>query len=436
MKISVENGKAFLEFLGMTQAKESGDFSDQIHNKVDDNEAVERFIDEWNDMHFSKDEPPENDALYTIKNRDPQISMVTSAVFEWNYLTHIFDYILAHKELFGKKILDVGCGNGIISVFLALVFPDSQIIAVDRNPYVLQTAGWLLKKLDISNIELRNVDAAEIKGETFDTVFSSRTLIDNDGDSPEMEWTDTTESLCRSSDIRSQGYADVLAGLVCPDGFLVSVEQNGEWNIWGYMRDLCGHDLIPLEKLCGLLSIEEMNGCYVYATSVFKAGESLTAAEGDRIFQTRMIPAEEWNADITNDRYGLIKLHLLKDQLYKGYAGFVTNPEEGLKNYRYFSFEMWTIKDDPNHMLFRQTAHYKGSIRVTTVDFEDANVIFNSALFDIHNLASDPHLTVYAIKFENGEEKLEKVRRPSSLFDPERDMYALEHSVLHRMRNK
>ena len=73
---------------------------------------------------------------------------------------------------------------------------------------------------------------------------------------------------------------------------------------------------------------------------------------------------------------------------------------------------------------------------MTTVDFEDANVIFNSALFDIHNLASDPHLTVYEIKFENGEEKLEKVRRPSGLFDPERDMYVLDHSVLHRMRQK
>ena len=55
MKISIKNGKTFLASLGMVPAKESGDFSDQIHNKVDDNEAVERFIDEWNDMHFSKD---------------------------------------------------------------------------------------------------------------------------------------------------------------------------------------------------------------------------------------------------------------------------------------------------------------------------------------------------------------------------------------------
>ena len=436
MKISIENGKAFLESLGMEPAKESGDFSNQIHNKVDDEEAIERFIDEWNDIHFSNDEFPENDALYTVKNRDPQVSMVTSAVFEWNYLVYMCDFILAHKDLFGKRILDVGCGNGIISVFLALVFPDSQITAADRNPYVLQTAEWLLKKLEISNVELRHIDAAGISGETFDTVFSSRTLIDNDGDCPEMEWTDTTESLCCSSEIRSQGYADVLAGLVGPDGFLVSAEQNGEWNIWGFMRDLCSHDLIPLEELCGLFSIEEMNASFVYAASVFKAGKSLTAAEGDRIFRTRMIPAEEWDADIANDRYGLIKLHLLKDQLYKGYAGFVTNPDEGLNNYRYFSFEMWTIKGDPKHMLFRQTAHYKGSIRVATVDFEDANLIFNSALFDIHILAHDPHLTVYEIRFENGVEKLEKVRRPSGLFDPERDMYVLDHSVMHRMRNE
>ena len=436
MKISIENGKAFLASLGMEQAKESGDFSNQIQNKVDNDKAIEKFIDEWNDIHFSNNEFPENDALYTIKNRDPQISMVTSAVFEWNYLAFICDFILAHKELFGKRILDAGCGNGIISVFLALVFPDSQITAVDRNPYVLQTAEWLLKKMNISNVELRNVDAAEILGESFNTVFSSRSLIDNDGDSPDMEWTDTTESLCHSSEIRSQGYADILAGLVGSDGFLVSVEQNGEWNIWGFMRDLCSHDLVPIEELCGLFSIEEMNASFVYAASVFKTGKSLTAAEGDRIFRTRMIPAEEWDADITNDRYGLIKLHLLKDQLYKGYAGFVTNSDEGLKNYRYFSFEMWTIKDDPNHMLFRQTAHHKGSICVATVDFEDANLIFNSALFDIHILAQDPHLTVYEIKFENGEEKLEKIRRPRGLFDPERDMYVLDHSVLHRMRHE
>lgn len=435
MKLSIENGKAFLESLGMEPAKDSEEFSNQIHKKVDDEGAVGRFIDEWNDFHFSNAEYPE-DHLYTIQNRDPQISMVVSAVFDWNYLVYMCDFILAHKELFGKNILDAGCGNGILSVFLAAVFPDSQITAVDWNPYALKTAEWLLKKLDISNVELRNADAAEIKGETFDTVFSSRTLIDNDGDCEVMEWTDTTESLCRNSEIRSKGHADILADLVGSGGFLVSVEQNGEWNIWGWMRALCSHDLIPLEDLCGLVSIEGMKANLEYAASVFKVGKSLTAAEGDRVFRSRLFPPELWNAEVTNDRYGLIKLHLLKDQLYKGYAGFVTNPEEGLKNYRYFSFEMWTIKNDPKHMLFRQTAHYKGSIRVTTVDFEDANLIFNSALFDIHNLASDPHLTVYEIKFENGEEKLEKVRRPGGLFDPEGDMYVLEHSVLHRLRQE
>ncbi len=434
MKISIENGNAFLASLGMEPAKKSGDFSDQISTKVDDRAAAERFADEWNAYHFETDsEERDHDALYTLKNRDPQVSMVTSAVFEWNYLAHICDFILGHKELFGKRILDAGCGNGILAVFLASVFPDSRITAVDRNPYVLRTADWLIKKAGIKNIELRQTDFFDIKGETFDTVFSSRTLADNDGDCPPMEWTDTTESLCRSSEIRSKAHADALAGLTAPGGSLVAAEMNGEWNIWGWTRVLCAHDLVPDGELCGSFSIEEFNSSGRFVSAVFKTGKSLGASEGDRIFREHLIPEGLWDSDVTHDRYGLIKLHLLKDKLYKGYAGFVTNPEEGLKNYRYFSFEMWTIKDDPKHMLFRQTAHYKGSIRVEVVDFEIANLVFNSALYDIHCLASDPHLTVYEISFENGEEKLTKVRRPRALFDPEGDIFIPDHSVLCRM---
>ena len=85
------------------------------------------------------------------------------------------------------------------------------------------------------------------------------------------------------------------------------------------------------------------------------------------------------------------------------------------------------------HMLFRRTVHYKGSIRVSLVDFEDASLVFNAALFDISCLAQDPHLTVCEISFEDGQEKLTKCRRPRALFDRKRDIFILGHSALRRM---
>ena len=116
--------------------------------------------------------------MYLLKNEDIDAALKFTGDVDGDIIRHVCNWILSHKQCFGKTILEVGCDIGLISCFLAKTFPESKIIAIDRFSEGVAIAKQLAEELELNNIEFKCIDANSIN-EKYDTVFSCRTLHEN-----------------------------------------------------------------------------------------------------------------------------------------------------------------------------------------------------------------------------------------------------------------
>ena len=86
------------------------------------------------------------------------------------------------KNLDGKKILDLGCDNGITTCFIANLYPNSEIIGVDKCKKGIKCAEEIAQKLGVENVKFEVVDAKKVdkffKEEKFDLVISNRSMLE------------------------------------------------------------------------------------------------------------------------------------------------------------------------------------------------------------------------------------------------------------------
>lgn len=71
----------------------------------------------------------------------------------------------------GARILDVGCGGGFPSVPLAIMFPETQIVAADSIGKKITVVKGVCEAAGIGNIDARNVRVEQI-GQRFDYVVT------------------------------------------------------------------------------------------------------------------------------------------------------------------------------------------------------------------------------------------------------------------------
>ena len=117
-------------------------------------------------------------SIYTLMNEEYKSSLALIGGTNYNrYLTQ-GEWIESHKELFGKSILDVGCLNGILTCFIAKLFPESNVIGIDENKPAIVNAKKLAKDLNLNNVKFVFVPLSRYEG-AFDTVFSSLVLHEN-----------------------------------------------------------------------------------------------------------------------------------------------------------------------------------------------------------------------------------------------------------------
>lgn len=75
-------------------------------------------------------------------------------------------------------ILDVGCGPGTITVDLAVLVPEGQVIGVENVPEVLESANTLAAERDLKNVRFQTGDihALEFPDNTFDIAHAHQVL--------------------------------------------------------------------------------------------------------------------------------------------------------------------------------------------------------------------------------------------------------------------
>ncbi|MCS5636922.1 MAG: class I SAM-dependent methyltransferase [Myxococcota bacterium] len=114
------------------------------------------------------------------------------------------------------RILDIGCGFGLFSLYFATLGPDRRIVGLDSNGRRVEFARASAAKLGLENVAYHVGDAKNVEsGEPFDAIY----LLDLIHHLPK-------------EDVRA--FLEKLRALLVSDGILVvkDVEDRPRWKVW------------------------------------------------------------------------------------------------------------------------------------------------------------------------------------------------------------
>ena len=78
------------------------------------------------------------------------------------------------------RILDIGCGNAVVTIELAKHVPEGEIVAIEISSDMYKQALDNIRERKITNINIIQCDAFNIKYDNeFDAVFSNSARISN-----------------------------------------------------------------------------------------------------------------------------------------------------------------------------------------------------------------------------------------------------------------
>lgn len=178
------NSKIIGEYFDKINLKEEKD-RDEFFKKIDEKHGVN--LTQNLDLAVSLRKDNGSGKIYNVKNKDLETSMDFAGYYHDLY-RQFFTWLMKFKEeeeglnLDGKKILDLGCDNGITTCFVAMLYPNSQIVAVDKCKKGIKCAEEIAQKLGVKNVKFEAVDAKKVdkffKEEKFDLVLSNRSMLE------------------------------------------------------------------------------------------------------------------------------------------------------------------------------------------------------------------------------------------------------------------
>lgn len=251
MKKKIDPGLAYMQRLNIRPARDLPKFTSALAQNLG-KEAAEK-LKKLNTKRMVTGLRRDNLAFYEYKNSSLEVSTLFSGLYEGDVYRRVCNWIQRNKSYFGKTILDVGCDNRIISCFLASSLPGCHIISTDRFSSASTIAGKLARKLELFNIEFRDVDIKNLSPELkFDTIFSMRTINENIDFSGYPTYARFLEKGKFCAD-RLCEYADSLAAHVKDTGNMISIER-------GERPDLLLGWLYAMEKAGMAISRERIEG--------------------------------------------------------------------------------------------------------------------------------------------------------------------------------
>ncbi len=165
--------------------------------------------------------PYQQEALVDYLNQDETMGLLAASFYDRIFYRKALGYLLANESHISGDIFDIGCGNGILTCFLAERFSEAHLLGADMSENAVKLAQGLAAKLGLQNVGFC-VAKPYLVDCSAQTVISCRTVHEN------VEWP--------SFDMRSQlspeeltklheTYCQYLAMLTKPGGCLISIER-------------------------------------------------------------------------------------------------------------------------------------------------------------------------------------------------------------------
>lgn len=171
-----EQVESYMQKVGLKYIKNSNEFIAGLAYRTDKNYAT-KVATELNARGTGYSSG--NAVFYKMKNESLEASIYISAAFDGGLFRHLGNLIIDNPELFKGRIIDMGCDCGIVTCFIAQMYPQCKITGVDINESAVENARRLAEKLEISNVDFVCADVYEYRAEEkADTVCSFRGLLD------------------------------------------------------------------------------------------------------------------------------------------------------------------------------------------------------------------------------------------------------------------
>lgn len=108
----------------------------------------------------------------------------------YDYFEDVGSCVAGRLDAAGR-VLDFGCGPGILTTFYASRFPDREFMGIDRSPASVVAARRNAKELGVTNVRFECVDVeAEPLAASYDVVVSTHALVQAEQDPgvPSASW--------------------------------------------------------------------------------------------------------------------------------------------------------------------------------------------------------------------------------------------------------
>lgn len=176
-------------------------------------------------VYGSKDTPylRRQEELVDYLNQSLQMSLLAASFYDHVFFRKVMEYLLKFDSFWAGDILDMGCGNGILTCFLARVHPDSFVTGLDLSKNAVTAAEELAGRLQTVNVRFACLQASKQK--KYDTLLSCRTVHENVMWKPLIEEMGTAPLSVNGQAKRYEGYAKELSAFVKPQGYFVSIER-------------------------------------------------------------------------------------------------------------------------------------------------------------------------------------------------------------------
>ncbi len=142
---------AYLDSLNLQPCNHIDQFLNNLYQK-----HTETVVDEFLDILDAREEGG-GENLFDFKNRTLALSL-DCAQYSTDLYQKYFYWLWEQRTLRPKRILDIGCENGIVSCFYAILFPEAEVIGIDISNNAISCAEELAHHLNLRNIRFEVCD--------------------------------------------------------------------------------------------------------------------------------------------------------------------------------------------------------------------------------------------------------------------------------------
>lgn len=150
--------------------------ADEIYHRLESKFRKEfaEFEDAVSDREAGRKRPD----VYEIKNTSLEFSLLTGAAFRGLLHQAVMRWI-AEQQWSPLRVLDIGCDNGILTCFYALLWPNAQITGIDICSTGIDRARELATLLGLPNVrfEIASIDQlGTTSASSFDLILTTTVL--------------------------------------------------------------------------------------------------------------------------------------------------------------------------------------------------------------------------------------------------------------------